>query len=71
MPYVLQTGYEPVAGLGDDIPKSTYDVPDEGLGMTVIKTTWLVALIGLPTLAAIYFGRKLNKAGIPLLKSAA
>lgn len=71
MPYVLKTDYEPVAGLGEDGMKSTYNVPDEGLGMTVIKTTWLVALIGIPTLAAIYFGRKLSKAGIPLLKSAA
>ncbi len=69
MPYVLQTDYEPVAGLGQ--AKTTYDVPNEGLGMTVIKTTWLVALIGIPTLVAIYFGNKLKKAGLPLLKSAA
>ncbi len=59
MPYTLGT---------DEVVKTEYAIqPSEGLGTTVIKTTWLMALIGVPVVVALYFGSKLRKAGVPLL----
>jgi len=69
MPYTL-AAEEVTTQPGSVVAKGGYSVqPDEGLGTTVIKTSWLGFLVGVPTLLAIYAIWRMRKAGVPLLPS--